>query len=380
MVEGERRLFRGGAVAKMEQGRRTRGFGKPGLQGRAPVWPRCAAMAVGSMPHTSPREAMDLVLAATPEIPAWPQLPRRSYLESMYVQFTEGLPGRVLDVAAEKMHVLSEVPGDEAAAFLEALEVGDPGLFALSPEYAAGIPELLKALQQVSPPFVKGQVTGPVSFGLTVTDENRRAILYDDTLRDISTRLLTAKALWQERLLATAAPASVALIMFDEPFLTQFGSGFISIPEDISLPLLVECMSAVSCLTGIHVCGGTDWTKVARLPVDVLNFDAADHLESLLGHAEAVAAFVEEGGLLAWGSVPNDERAMTLTAVEVADTILEGAHVLAAAGCADVGRILTVSFVCPACGTGGLARPVAERCLTLAADTSAHLRAAWPDL
>lgn len=364
----------------MKQGPRPRGFGKPGLRGRTPVWPRCAAMAVGSMPHTCPREAMDLVMATTPEIPAWPQLPRRSYLENMYVQFTEGLPGRVLDVGAEAMHVMSEVPGDEAAAFLEALDLGDPGLFALSPDYAAGVPELLKRLQRVSPPFVKGQVTGPVSFGLTVTDENHRALLYDDTLRDISTRLLTVKALWQERLLATAAPGSVVLIMFDEPFLTQFGSGFISIPEEISLPPLEECLSAVSALTGIHVCGATDWTKVANLPVDVLNFDAADHLESLLAHAEAVAAFVWEGGFLAWGSVPNDERAMTLTAAEVADTILEGAHVLAAAGSADVERILAASFVAPACGTGGLARGVAERCLALAAETCAHLRATWPGL
>jgi UDP-N-acetylglucosamine transferase subunit ALG13 len=377
VVANGRRIV-GGSL--MEQGPRNRGFGKPGLRGRASVWPRCAAMAVGSMPHTSPREAMELVLATTPEIPAWPQLPRRSYLENMYVQFTEGLPGRVLDLAAERMHVLSEVPGDEAAAFLEALEVGDPDLFALSPEYASGVPELLKSLRRVSPPFVKGQVTGPVSFGLTVTDENRRALLYDDTLRDIATRLLTVKALWQERLLATAAPAAVALIMFDEPFLTQFGSGFISIPEDISVPLLEECLSAVSCLTGIHVCGATDWTKLAGLPVDVLNFDAADHLESLLAHAEAVAAFVGEGGLLAWGSVPNDERALTLTAAEVADTILEGARVLAAAGSADVERILAASFVAPACGTGGLTRPVAERCLTLAAQTCTHLRAVRPHL
>ena len=106
------------------------------------------------------------------------------------MQFTEGLPGRVLDVAAETMHVRSEVPGDEAAAFLEALEVGDPGLFALSPDYAAGVPELLRALERVSPPFVKGQVTGPVSFGLTVTDENRRALL----LRRHAARYLHAPA------------------------------------------------------------------------------------------------------------------------------------------------------------------------------------------
>jgi hypothetical protein len=362
----------------------VRGYGKPGLCGCAPVWPRCASMAVGSMPHTSPAEAMDIMVASTPEIPSWPQLPRRSYLENMYVQFTEGLPGRVLDTRAEKMYVASEVPGDEAAAFLEALETGDPEVFAVSPAYAAGIPELLRvlgtALQATPPQFVKGQVTGPVSFGMTVTDEKRRAILYDDTLRDISTRLLTAKALWQERLLRETAPSSVPLIVFDEPFLTQFGSGFVSIPEEISLPLLEESMAALSCLVGIHVCGGTDWTRMTRLPVDVLNFDAADHLASVLAHADAIAAFLSEGGLLAWGAVPNDDRAFTLTAAAVAARILEGAEGLAAAGGGTVSEVLRRSFVAPACGTGALPIPTAERCFALTAETSAVLRTTVRDL
>ena len=131
--------------------------------------PSCAAMAVGSVPLTDPAEAVSLILRSTPEIPAWPQLPRRSFLENMYVQFSEGLPGLVLDRAQERLYVLDEVPPDDLIRFVEQVEADDPDAFAISPDYAAGLPAMLEAVAGSRPPYIKGQVTGPVSFGLTVT-------------------------------------------------------------------------------------------------------------------------------------------------------------------------------------------------------------------
>jgi len=355
----------------------VRGLHKPSLTGHTAASPRCAAMAVGSVPHVDPAEAMRLVLERTPEIPAWPQLPRRSYLENMYVQFSEGLPGMVVDEPGLRAYVQLDAAAEEIGAFLEKLDSGDPAAFAVSPTYAAALPLLGRALasSNTPPPFVKGQITGPVSFGLSVPFEDRRAILYDDTFRDIATKLLSAKARWQAGLLALWAPASVPLIMVDEPSLTQAGSAFVSIPEAIAFPALEECLAAIDCLTGIHVCGGTDWTQVIGLPIDVLNFDAADHLDSLLSHGEAVAAFLAEGGMLAWGAVPNDERVFTLTADVVGGGMVDGAAALARLGGSSVDTVLAASFVSPACGTGSLPVDVAERCFALAAETSAWLRA-----
>lgn len=354
-----------------------RGLRKPGLVERHAAPPRCAAMAVGSVPYEDPLKAMSLVLARTPEIPAWPQLPRRSYLENMYVQFTEGLPGVVIDEPGLRAYVQLDAAAEEIGAFLERLEGGDPAAFAISPSHAAALPVLGRALTSLEtpPPFVKGQITGPVSFGLSVPFEDRRAILYDDTFRDIATKLLSAKARWQTDLLAGWAPTSVPLIMVDEPSLTQAGSAFVSIPEAIAFPALEECLSAIECLAGIHVCGGTDWGRVVGLPLDVLNFDAADHLDSLLSHGDAVAGFLAEGGMLAWGAVPNDERSFTLTAEAVGARIVEGAGALARLGGSTVDAVLQASFVSPACGTGSLPIDTAERCFALAADTSAWLRA-----
>ena len=356
-----------------------RGLTKPGLADRPRALPRCAAMAVGSVPHTDPAAALALVLSSTPDIPTWPQLPRRSFLENMYAQFSEGLPGVRIDLPAERIWVLDEVPADELTTFAELLAAGDPAAFALAPEYASALPLLGEALRgaesgPLAPPFVKGQVTGPVSFGLTIAREDKRALLYDETLRDAAVQLLVMKARWQATRLGAWAPDATPLIMVDEPYLTQMGSAFVAIPEAIAFPALEACLGAIDCLAGLHVCGGTDWERMAQLPVDVLNFDATDYLDAVLTRREAVAAFVAEGGMLAWGAVPNDQRALTWPTEEAAGRVLRGAEALAATGAVSIDQVLEASFVSPACGTGSLPLPTAEACFRVAADTSAWLR------
>ncbi|MBI4876560.1 MAG: hypothetical protein HY822_18135, partial [Acidobacteria bacterium] len=52
---------------------------------------------VGSFPHTDPGRLMDRILERFVDLPAWPQMPARDWVESMYVQYSEGLPGAVVD-------------------------------------------------------------------------------------------------------------------------------------------------------------------------------------------------------------------------------------------------------------------------------------------
>lgn len=354
----------------------VRGINKPTLKQKDRIQPRCAAMAVGSVPYTEVGPALDLVLETTPEVPAWPQLPRRSFLENMYVQFSEGLPGLEVDAKSASMVQRLDIPDDALITFAEALESADPSYFAISPAHAAGLhalPQLLKRLPQPAS-LVKGQVTGPVSFCLQVTDEERRPVLYDDTVRELAVELLAARARWQEGFLQAMAPEAVVLMMVDEPFLTQWGSGYLSMPENLVVPALQRVLGALDCLVGIHVCGGTDWAKVATLPLDLLNFDAADHLDALLAHAEAVAAFVAEGGMLAWGVVPNDDRVFGLSPDQTASTVMAGTDALVGTGLVEWVEVLERSFVTPACGTGALPEATAEACLRLAAATSRRLR------
>ena len=56
----------------------------------------CRPTVIGSMPHTDAAEACSSVTHYLKDIPVWPQLPNRSFLENMCVQFSEGFPGVVL--------------------------------------------------------------------------------------------------------------------------------------------------------------------------------------------------------------------------------------------------------------------------------------------
>jgi hypothetical protein len=258
---------------------------------------------------------------------------------------------------------------------VEALESADLDAFAITAEYAAGLLALEGALEKASPAFVKGQVVGPVSFALSVTTESKKSLLYDETLLEVVIGLIKAKALWQEAHLRAWAPLSEPVIVFDEPYLTQLGSGFAALPSEAVYPSLAECMGGLSCLVGIHVCGGTDWTSVVeRLPVDLLSFDAADHLDSILANADALSRFVRDGGLLAWGAVPNDGRAWDLEPDAVASDVMEGVRALSGDSGVPEASVLAQSFVSPACGTGTLSEELAERCFALTAAVSERLR------
>ena len=50
------------------------------------------ATGIGSVPSVGVRDTCLHILEHLPEIPFWPQLVKRTHLEDMNIQFSEGLP------------------------------------------------------------------------------------------------------------------------------------------------------------------------------------------------------------------------------------------------------------------------------------------------
>ncbi|GAI14370.1 unnamed protein product, partial [marine sediment metagenome] len=97
----------------------------------------CLPTIIGSMPHTDPSEACALVSRHLKDIPAWPQLPKRSFKENMYAQFSEGFPGVVLkgdSIYIDRSQDLDKPLEKLYAAYLE----NDVDKYPISPDYAAG--------------------------------------------------------------------------------------------------------------------------------------------------------------------------------------------------------------------------------------------------
>ena len=325
--------------------------------------------AVGSMPHTDPVEACSLVARFLPQIPAWPQLPKRAFVENMYVQFSEGFPGVVIEddrIYVDRTKDLDKPLEQLYASYLE----NKIEEYSISPDYAAGLHAFLDT--KLSPLAVKGQVTGPISWGLTVTDQERRSVLYDDTLADALARHLRLKAAWQEMKLKAISPNTI--IFVDEPYMTSFGSAFVSISREQVINLLEEVFSGISGLKGIHCCGNTDWSVVLSTSLDILNFDAYNYGYTVALYPDEVKAFLERGGILAWGIVPNDDKDVTgETANSLVDRLEEVIGALDRKGVSY--RLQTERcLVTPACTLASLTLDGAAQALELLNEVSKEVR------
>ena len=332
------------------------------------------ATSIGSLPHTDPVAACRVMTDVLP-IPAWPQLPRRSFKENMYAQYSEGFPGVVVDEAPSASGWIAArtwTPGWSGCTRPTWRTTWTYG--AISPDYAAGFHAFLRSRPGRQWPAVKGSVTGPISWGLTVTDQDKRAILYDDTLADAVAKHLRLKAAWQERELRKFCDTTI--IFVDEPYMSAYGSAFFSLERDLVVQLLTETMAGIQGLIGVHCCGNTDWSLLMETPADILNFDAYAYAESVALYPDAVRAFLRRGGLLAWGIVPaEDEEAILQRDRGQPDGPAGGGHGPAgeeghSAG-PPAGRLPGVAL--PAACAGGPSR-TAVRALQLAVGVTDELR------
>ena len=322
----------------------------------------------GSLPHTDPDVACRLVLD-TLDIPTWPQLPQRTFRENMYVQFSERFPGVVL--AGERIYVDRSRDLDPPLEQLYLAYLNDDLAYGtINVEYAAGLHRFLR-LDVGHPPAVKGQVTGPVSWGLTVVDQDRRPVLYDEVLADAVAKHLRLKAAWMERELRRLSPQTI--IFIDEPYMSSFGSAYISLERDQAIELITEVLAGIQGLTGVHCCGNTDWSLLMATPIDILHLDAYDYAESLSLYPDQVRAFLARGGLIGWGVVPASDRAWEETAAGLVARFEAALGLLTAKGL-HRDDLLAAALISPSCGCGSLKVETAERVLRLTAEVSTALK------
>ena len=75
--------------------------------------PGCLATGIGSLPYLEPCKAVDTIFANMPEIPFWPQLPKKGVMEGMIGQFGESLPALRYDKAKDRYYfdTISDLSG-----------------------------------------------------------------------------------------------------------------------------------------------------------------------------------------------------------------------------------------------------------------------------
>jgi hypothetical protein len=324
---------------------------------------------IGSVPYLDVRDTCRRILDLCPHIPFWPQCVKRSRLEDMVVQFTEGLP--LLQVTEDRK-VLLTVHGDaekDLLAFYDRFLAEDVGHFALSKDYAPGLHEMLGLIERAPGkvgPFVKGHTVGPVTFGAAIKDREGRNLFFYPELAEAFVKALAIRALWQVRELGRSGKRPI--LFLDEPYLAGYGSAFTPIQRHEVVALIKEVVDYVrersEAIIGIHCCGNTDWSMIVDTGPDILSFDAFSYLDYFFLYPGELRRFVESGGTVAWGIVPTFGFTGRETVEDLSTRLQEGLNKLHDLGL-DPGRVARQSLLTPACGTGTLEPAAADQVFAL---------------
>jgi hypothetical protein len=157
-----------------------------------------------------------------------------------------GLPGAVVDREKERIFFRADDGFAEALErFYQAVVEEDVDRFAIGRDNATGLHLFLDAVRSRKdrPAWVKGQVTGPFSFAMTVTDEGKRSLAYTPELYEVAVQGMTMKARWMARTLRSAADG--ALVVLDEPYLCSFGSAFVNVSREEVVAALEGAAAAI---------------------------------------------------------------------------------------------------------------------------------------
>ncbi|MDA3916291.1 MAG: hypothetical protein PF690_04890 [Deltaproteobacteria bacterium] len=341
---------------------------------------------IGSLPMESHEEATKLVLEHTPDIPLWIQLPGYKE-EGMISQFLPGLPGFSNDTDKNILDTSKPEFDKELLEFFEEyLSVSDTGSdirtsrFALSGSRAKGFVEFLKQIDEKQSSYraLKGQVTGPITFGTAVKDEQGRDIFYNDQLRDAAIKKLALNARWQAS--EFSKRGAIPVIFIDEPALAGFGtSAYITITkEDVtqSIDEIAREIHVQNGLAGVHVCANTQWDMLLDSKIDIISFDAFSYFDKFILYPELIKTYFNSGKIIAWGIVPTDKTEVIAkqTTKGLVQKLNEQMDELSGKTGIDKKTIISQSFITPSCGTGSLDLGSAKKVLKLTKEVSDAFR------
>jgi hypothetical protein len=252
--------------------------------------------AMGIMPHEDVHGALDLALRM--DIPFWPQLPKLSFYEDMYVQAMEMFPGVVIDEERAKMFIDSERFFHDLPQYLERED--DPGLYRFSTKFSR-VYDIFLSLDLSSYRSVRGQVISPVSLSLKITDENGKPIVYNDEMRALVFSFIQKKVNVQYRELINKNPN--AFVWVDDPGLEFVFNAMCGYDHVKAKNELMDFFSGIEGPRGLHLCGRPDWDLLLSLNIEILSFNAYAFGDIFVTY-DKVRTFLEEGRIISWGIVP----------------------------------------------------------------------------
>jgi hypothetical protein len=333
--------------------------------------PHSLATGVGALPHTDPVSACNDVLDIFPQFPYVPTLPDRGQLESIVFNDSEQLPGRII----RDDRLLFDSTTDQSEAmekvYMDYVE-GNYAPYALHKDYASGFIEMMSH-NLTRAKVLKCQVTGPVTFGMQVVDAKKRPIYYDGQLADVLSKMIALKARWCESEMRKRTGVTETLVVLNEPYLASLGSSVVPVDKETVRAGFEDIAALVKGGLGIHCCSNTDWEFLLGLTPSVLSIDAYATAKEFLLYADSIVAYLERGGVVAWGIVPSEYK---LFENETTDSLYERYLAVRTQLCRHMPERLfdAQSLITPSCGIRFSDQDGALAIMQTAAEISRRIR------
>jgi hypothetical protein len=251
---------------------------------------------MGILPHQDVEMALDVALSL--DIPFWPQLPKVSYFEDMYVQALENFPGVKIDAAHQKINFDLSRFYEELPSYFEKAE--DASTFGLTKEFSLVYHRFLERdLSGYS--AIRGQMISPISLGFKVVDESQKPIIYHDEVREVLFDFIQKKVNQQYRELRERNPN--AFVWVDDPGLALIFNALSGYTEFQAKTDLDQFLDGLEGPKGVHLCAKPDWDFLLKSKIDILSFDSFN-CGMMIVNYPSLRDFVERGGVISWGIVP----------------------------------------------------------------------------
>ena len=300
---------------------------------------KTTAMAV--MPHKDADRALELALSM--DIPFWPQLPHVSYYEDMYVQAAEHFPGILLDLENQTLRFSMDNFINE---FEDAMaRFDEPEYFDISRDYSVVYHKFLE-MDLSDRPAIRGQLEGPISFGLNVLDQDKRPILFEDTIRPFMFEFMSKRINVQLKRLQLMNPN--AFMFVDEPGLQFLFSALSGYDSTRAKSDMEQFFSMIQRPRGIHLCGNPDWDFLLHLDLDILSLDIYQNGEVFSSYWKSIKNFLDRGGVIVWGVVPTNFEPFETENIRSLETRLTGVWDFLSAKGIDREFLLSRSLISPA--------------------------------
>jgi hypothetical protein len=254
---------------------------------------------MGIMPHTDVDKA--LALALNLDIPFWPQLPKLSFYEDMYVQAAHSFPGIGIDPLGERIFFDTTRFEEDLISYSQRMD--QPEMFALREEYSLTLRRFLEQelWQYVA---IRGQLTGPVSLGFRIVDEHSKPIIYNEAVKSLLFDFIQRRVNLQYQQLREKNQN--AFVWLDEPGLGWVFSGLTGYNDAQAKADYQDFLQGIQGTKALHLCANVNLPYLLELGIEILSFDAYQLETMPAGYARPAGEFLKQGRIISWGIVPTD--------------------------------------------------------------------------